>query len=529
MLTDLRTAPLPADAGDAVVVVGSGAAGIALATALGASGRRVLLLESGGDVADTTAIGRGDVLNGGVADALPFNGLGEGRARVLGGTTQLWHGQCMRLHDIDVAPRPWVARSGWPLPLAELGPWYDRAEDWLDVSGRGYGPDRWSEHPGLPPLAWDGDHLLHDFTEYMRQPYLGTEHRDALAASSDVEVLLHATVARVRTSHGAATGLEVVLPDGTRRELAAREVVLAAGSIENARLLQLSDADGVGLGEGREHTGRHLQDHPIIRTAEVLPRDFRVLQDRYVVLRRHGRRLFPKVRLAPRAQEEHGLLDATAVFVHEHAHPGLEASRRLLQAARRRTAPPHLLREVATAATAAPAVARTAYRRLARGMAIGERPSHVWLQLWVEQAPQPDRRVRLAEEVDAHGLPQARVTWTCDDLELETTRRLTRWVADDLRRLGVAEVRELPSMADDAAWRSTVTDAAHPAGTTRMAIDPADGVVGTDLEVHGVRGLSVVGGSVFPTSGYANPTLTIVALALRLAARLEGREAVRAA
>jgi len=238
-----------------------------------------------------------------------------------------------------------------------------------------------------------------------------------------------------------------------------------------------------------------------------------------------GRRLFPKVRLSPAAQEEHGLLDATAVFVHEHEHPGLEASRRLLHAARARRVPPRALRELATASTAAPAVARTAYRRLARGMAIGERPSHVWLQLWVEQAPDPDRRVRLDDALDAHGLPRARVTWTCDDLELETTRRMTRWVAEDLQRLGVASVRELPAMTDDDAWRSTVYDAAHPAGTTRMAPDPSDGVVGTDLEVHGVRGLSVVGGSVFPTSGYANPTLTIVALALRLAERLSAREA----
>ncbi|MEJ5915900.1 GMC family oxidoreductase [Pseudokineococcus sp. 1T1Z-3] len=526
MLTDLRSAALPADAGDAVVVVGSGAAGLALALALGDAGRRVLLLESGGDVADPGAMAEGDGLNGGVVDALPYNGLGVGRARVLGGTTQLWHGQCMRLHDHDLQERPWVHRSGWPVRRAELDPWYARAEEWLDVSGRGYEEDRWSEHPGLPRVPWDPAHLQHDFTEYLRQPLLGTEHRGRLAAHARVEVLLHATVARVRTEEGATTGVEVVRPDGTRAELAAREVVLAAGTIENARLLQLSDPEGVGLGDGREHTGRYLQDHPIIRTAEVLPTDFRVLQDRYVVLRRGGRRLFPKVRLSARAQEEHQLLAATAVFVHEHAHPGLGASRRLALAARARRRPEHLVREVATAATAAPAVARTAYRRLVRGMAIGERPSHVWLQLWVEQAPDPERRVYLADELDAHGLPRARVRWTCSDLELETTRQMTRWVGADLERLGIATLRELPSMTDDDAWRGSVLDAAHPAGTTAMAPDPADGVVRTDLEVHGVRGLSVVGGSVFPTSGYANPTLTVVALALRLAERLTTQAAL---
>ncbi|ROP43693.1 GMC oxidoreductase [Pseudokineococcus lusitanus] len=522
MLTDLRTDHLPAVPAGAVVVVGSGAAGIALATALAGAGRDVVLLESGGDVADPTAVDRGAALNGGTADALPYEGLDVGRARVLGGTTQLWHGQCMRLHPVDLAERSWVPRSGWPLTPQDLDPWYAAAERFLDVSGRGYGEDRWADFPRLAPVPWDGSRLRHDFTEYMRRPYLGTEHRDALAASPHVRVVVEATATRVLLDDaGRAAGVEVALPGGGRAELRAAEVVLAAGTLENARLLQLSDPAGVGLGDGREHTGRYLQDHPIIRTGEVLAPDFRVLQDRYVVLRKDGRRLFPKVRLAPEAQEREQLLDATAVFVHEHDHPGLRAAHELGRAVRARRLPAGALRTAATAATALGPVAHAAYRRAAHGLPLGARPSHVWLQLWVEQAPDPARRVVLdRDRLDPHGQPRARVTWTCDDEELRTTRTMSRWVAEDLERLGVGRVRPLPAQTDDDAWRRTVTDAAHPAGTTRMATTARDGVVGTDLQVHGVPGLSVVGGSVFPTSGYANPTLTVVALALRLAARL---------
>ena len=59
-------------------------------------------------------------------------------------------------------------------------------------------------------------------------------------------------------------------------------------------------------------------------------------------------------------------------------------------------------------------------------------------------------------------------------------------------------------------------------GTTRMSADPAQGVVDADCRVHGMANLYVAGSSVFPTCGSANPTLTIVALALRLAAHLKG-------
>lgn len=503
---------------DQVVVVGSGPAGLAVAVGLVRAGRRVVLVESGGPDGDHAD------LNAGLVEGQPYAGLVDGRARAFGGTSALWHGQCMRLHHHDLAVRPWVAGSGWPLALADLDEPYAEAERLLDVSGRGYGPDRWDAYPHLTRVPWDPARLEHDFTEYALDPRM-LRTREELVRHPLATVLLHATASAVRVADGRATGVELRAPGGRRVVLATSTVVLAAGAIENARLLQLSDPAGTGLGTGRAHTGRYLQDHPITRTAQVLTHDHRVLQDRYVVLRQDGRRLFPKVRLSEAAQRRDGLLDAVAVFVHEPA-AGAAAARRLLLAARERRRPDAPAADAVAAARHGGPLLRDAYRRVALGRVGRSRPDSVHVQVWVEQDVDPARRVVLAEhDRDALGLPRAVVRWGVADQELATARRLTRLIGTDLVRLGIGHLRELDAMTDDDAFRATTGDAAHPAGTTRMARRPQEGVVDTDLQVHGVAGLHVVGSSVFPVAGYANPTLTVVALAVRLGRFLAGRPA----
>ncbi len=522
VIVDVRSAEAHALATEGcVVVVGSGAAGMALALALAERGRRVLLLESGGDPRDRAGVAASSRLNEGEVVGGGYTGLTGGRSRVFGGATQLWHGQCVRLQPSDVAPRAWVPGSGWPLPFAELERWYPAAERFFGLSGRGYGAERWGEHPGLAPLAWDAQHLVHDFTEYTTTPHLGTAHRARLRRSALVTVLEHATVARVLLAGSSVRGVEVALPGGSRREVPAASVVLAAGAVENARILMLSDPAGTGLGTGAEHTGRWLQDHAVVATADLQPLRGAWLQDRYSHLHRGRRRLYPKVALSAAAQEREQLVAANAVLVHEHDEDAaLTAARRVAGHVRARRFDAAALADVATAAGASPVLARTAYRRYARGLSGGVAASRVWLQVWLEQVPDRDSRVLLSSRRDAMGLPRVAVDWRVGQAEMATSRAFTRYVAADLERAGAARVVPREVMVDDAAWRAAVGDSYHPSGTTRMSADPRGGVVDPDGGVHGIAGLHVAGSSTFPIAGYANPTLTIVALALRLAGQL---------
>jgi choline dehydrogenase-like flavoprotein len=159
-------------------------------------------------------------------------------------------------------------------------------------------------------------------------------------------------------------------------------------------------------------------------------------------------------------------------------------------------------------------------RPLLRGRFPVRSVSGLSLQCIVEQAPDNGSRMTLAQRTDALGVPLVRIDWRTSELEQRTARRTARLFISEMARLGMPAPTPVPMVASDEA-DFFLPDVAHPAGTTRMSADRADGVVDIDCQVHGVDGLYVVGSSVFPTSGHANPTHTIVALAIRLADHLK--------
>ena len=138
--------------------------------------------------------------------------------------------------------------------------------------------------------------------------------------------------------------------------------------------------------------------------------------------------------------------------------------------------------------------------------------------------PRPSSRVRLGEGTDALGLPRIVLEWGISDEERHTIRRCAELLAGELERAGLGEVVwDRNFSATDASWEGVVSDAYHAMGGTRMSASPEDGVVDPDGRVHDVENLSVAGASVFPTGGMANPTLTLLALALRLGDHLHQR------
>jgi choline dehydrogenase-like flavoprotein len=132
---------------------------------------------------------------------------------------------------------------------------------------------------------------------------------------------------------------------------------------------------------------------------------------------------------------------------------------------------------------------------------------------YCEQAPDPASRVYLSHEKDALGMNKLVLDWKLSTEEVRAAVRLQEVLGRCLQVAGIGALDTAPSELSGV----TFTDASHHIGTTRMSSSERNGVVDSNCRVHGTRNLYAAGSSVFSTSGSANPTLTIVALAVRLA------------
>ena len=511
MIDDLTGYGSDAELEADLCIVGTGAAGISLAREFLDTRARVIVLEAGGLEPDAQT----DRLKEG--EGLSARGLVEGRGRSFGGTTTLWAGQCMPLDPIDLETRDWVPHSGWPIAMSELSPFYERAAGVLAVPGEQHDESLW-RHWGIVPPALDPARVRHSYTVWSPKPDLGHVYGKDLRRSENVRVLLHANATAIETSSAATAFSHVVARSlgGSSVRVSARACVLCCGGIENARILLTSgDPEAGGLANAHDTVGRYFQDHPNRRSALLHTSRPRDLQEPYSLLYRRRRRYLPKLALAPAVQRSEEVLNCGANLQYDFANEGLNALRRVYRASRRSQEPDSSLRDdLRLAVRGVPAAAGTAYQRLARGRSSTSPPASIWLQTHSEQAPNPDSRVVLARGRDALGSNTARVNWRLTELEQRTAEVMAATVGNELRRLGLAETE----LCADA-----LGDSYHHIGATRMSTDPRNGVVDADCKVHGVEGLYVSGSSVFPTSGFANPTLTIVALSLRLADHLRRR------
>jgi choline dehydrogenase-like flavoprotein len=470
-----------------VCIVGAGAAGLTIANELGGSELRVVVLESGGLEREADI----DALNVGETDGLMPGRLVISRARGFGGTTQVWPGQSIRLAPEDFEYRSWIPHSGWPLPFEALDPYYERAEASL----------------GIPPGATSPDR-----SAFSPKPHLGRQLRRVLAKASNISIVLHATATHVDPREVVAASLE-----GKTLIVRARVVVLCTGGIENPRLLLLA-------GLGGKNVGRFFQDHPALWCADVLADDPSVLQDEFELFYRRGVRYARKLLLPRDVQRRDRLLAGVANIAFDYGDDApVRAAARLARRAVRRVPATGSFRDLGLALQGAGQVGSLVRARVVGGRPRGTTPLAIRVLGVIEQAPDPENRVELGSGRDAFGLRRPRLTWRVDQLERATFAAVTQHASE--RLAGVADVRPFDWLASPT-WREHTFDTFHHMGATRMSLAEDEGVVDTNLRLHEAPTLFVCGSSVFPTSGAANPTLTIVALAIRLADFLK-RDIVR--
>jgi choline dehydrogenase-like flavoprotein len=518
-------------------IVGSGPAGASIAKEFAGSKIRVLILEGGG--LEQTAADQAlyDVENVGATRAAPQDSV---RNRIIGGSSHTWSGRCASFDEIDFESRVWIPDSGWPINLADIRPFLDRSRKYLGIGPNIYDDHLWKELGISPPRPRiDPAFLKCQFWQYSkdeRNPLEPTRFSRTIAEinAPNVRLLTHANVTHINTSEDGARveSLDVRTLDGRRAKAKANAIVLACGGLENARLLLASDRLArKGLGNSYDLVGRFLMDHPGCTLGWFDPHRSVRVQRRfgyYLLDHEDGRNVYAfGLTLSPGIQRKEQLLNCAAFL--DYAPLANDSWRALKRVVKPDTESSRTsrVRDAAVVIGDLPWLLTNAYRRIARRQGPIQRTDELLLYCLVEQTPDPSSRVTLAEQTDALGMPLLRIDWRIGELERRSVRRLNELILLELRRGGLPEYFHNNRLSEEVNWRSQFIDRAHPSGTTRMSDSPKQGVVDRNCRVHEVAGLYIAGSSVFPTAGHANPTLMIVALAIRLADWLKRREFLR--
>jgi len=508
-----------------VCIVGAGAAGIGLAREFTNSNFRVVLLESGGTELETVT----QDLYAGSNIGRPYYDPTVHRLRYFGGTTNHWGGWCALPDSLDFETREGVPYSGWPFSRSYLEPWYRRAQEVCQLGPFGYEASDWGIAPSDIPEPFRGPHFVCQAIQVSPPTRFGPQYAAELRQARNLSVYLHANALHFDTSEngGDVRQLNVgVLPDG-RLSVRARIYILATGGIENARLLLLSDEHGgVGLGNDHGLVGRFFMVHleytgGIIALANPYmdltfqTGEFGADYNRFGV----ARRFVSYVCLSEKTRRELKLPHLRFRFVYTRPR-AVEALKRLIL---RTDHGADILSDLGSVMRDLDGVATYVERRKLFGRVAPNAPVEaVLLKATSEQMPNSESRIELSRELDVFGLRKVTIDW---ELTAEDKRGMAighRMFGAELGRAGFGRFRPTVS-EDDINWPKDMYGDPHNMGTTRMHQNPSLGVVDENCRVHGVANLYVAGSSVFPTSGAANPTLTIVALALRLADHIKER------
>ena len=504
-------------------MIGSGAAGITIARRLTAAGLSTCLIEGGGVEFEAEVQQLYDAENVG----RPRRAHTLSRLRFLGGTTNHWTGLCAPLDDDDFAAKPWVPYSGWPITRAELDTYYARA---LTICGLKHSVFDGRLWPLVDrkPMAVSARRLTQFFIHYSPAVRFGRVYRDELERDPRLLLLVHANATNLQPTQDGAqvTHVDLRSLEGKSGQARARVYVLACGAIENARLLLLSDyVTPRGLGNRRDVVGRFFMDHAFGRCAEVVQSGHVRLHELYTDFGHEGSRYRPGFALSPEVRKAEGVLNVGAHLwlADQRESAGTRAARRILATLTGGSLPPELGRDIQEVIGDLDHVVFDVQWRLRGDRREVEARPRLDLMCALEPAPNPDSRIALSAGRDALGLRRARVDWRLTELDRRTLQVAAQTVALEFGRLNLGRVH-VPEwlLEQQPDWDRELADYNHHMGATRMASDPARGVVDRECRVHDVHNLYIAGSSVFPTAGHVNPTLTIVALALRLADRLVG-------
>lgn len=506
-------------------IIGAGAAGLSIAHELAGFDLTIAIADSGGM---TRLEGAQNFNNAESTDRLVPR---YARIRQFGGSTTAWSGKWLCLTPEDLTRKPWLQGSGWPIPHSELAEYYCRASEMHN------GPAlhdyvHWSPPPEaitktrpaelLPVSVFWLAKMNLDFGATVGKPIKDSDMITTYIGTTVTEIVLSDCGTRV--SH-----VKAITAKGDHTVIQAKSFVLAGGGIENARLMLASNSQmSNGVGNANDLVGRFYMDHPSGNVATVtVNKNGKLSEVMGQDVRSNGRdRMDIGMCFSPELREREQL--ANSYFVWRPVNdvePSAEIRKFFSTLVYIINRPTKLMLYW---------ILLTDFFRLQKILAVRyawfllvkklgrptRKQNEFRINYHIEMLPDPTNRVMLSEQKDAHGSPLAKVTWRASERELNSILRLHEEIGSLLKANSTGTLN-WNGGAEPAAGDLPYSSSSHHMGTTRMGTDPETSVVDADCRVHGIENLYVAGSSIFPTAGFANPTFTIVALAIRLADTLK--------
>jgi choline dehydrogenase-like flavoprotein len=510
-----------------VCIIGGGPAGITLACEFAKKDFKVVLLESGGKKFRHPS----QWLNIAYNVGRTYFDIVFSRHRMLGGSTYKWYGLCRPLDPLDFKERPWVPYSGWPYGKSVLDPFYDRACKYFQLPTTDFSTENFLE-PNQTEIQ--NERIVTKVYQFSPPTDFSAQYADAVAGAGNVDIIYHANVIDIDVNEDGKEVRQVKVVTLTRKKfrVSARIFILACGGIENARLLLVSNSVlKDGLGNQNDLVGRFFNEHPHAYYAELTSLEHNRFSGIYNPLDyKIDAKNLPPTSVISLRQEimcENQLMNACAILVRRPLYKISADYNSVAGVSLTRMA------ELLSHSSCISESNWQDFKNVISQPAIGLRilreqfknkmapRGAVSLRIMVETAPNPDSRITISERRDFLGMNRINLDWCLTNRDLESSNSCRKLLFDEIKSLGYG-VNEIDLELDDSGWPYAMTAAKHHMGTTRMHSIPKKGVVDPDCKVHGIENLYVTGSSVFPTSGCANPTFTIIALTLKLADHIKG-------
>ena len=541
MIIDARSLPENSLVDTDICIVGAGVVGVSLAREFIGKKLRVCFVEGGGTEPDKAT----QSLLWGECSGHPYFPLDTARTSGFGGSSNRWSvgigdnrlGVRLRpLDPIDFEEREWVSHSGWPFLKSDLDPYYERAHSICRIGPYRYDVSEWEE-PGKKMLPLVGEEVETTVFQFGPRSLFFREYREEIEHAENITSYIYANALEIETAKTPQTVSSILFGclNGKRFRVSAKLFILAAGAIETPRLMLLSNKTcQEGIGNQHDIVGRFFMEHPHLWSGRFISSaaDIRKLTAFYRI---HSAKQIPimgKLTLSPDVLRREKLLNySVSLHLRSSGHRGnIATSWPVVSWPLLGTDTPEHLSVVTCAAGKGASrgllggmenAARTAYRTMRNqaGMLYHSlrRTGDVAvfdLNHMTEQEPNPESRVTLIDEHDMLGRRRVRLHWQLTGLDIRSIIRAQEIIGEGFKRSGLGRLEinmtdETPPPDLEGGW--------HHMGTTRMHRDPKKGVVDEHCRVHSISNLFIAGPSVFPTCGYANPVLTSVALAVRLA------------